>query len=162
MKVNAINSYNAGLIYTNNNKKNNNNNNKSVSFGYGGDEISPVPDSEFKDLTGANKGSTKETIKLIFQIPYQIIKESLGIKPRKNPNEEDPEDFFKTVYPTVVEDDTIYDDEIDEDAASETDETPQTSQTDTADDAGQKDNGPQSNEHADDEEDDAGVLMLVG
>ncbi len=157
MKVNAINSYNTGLVYTHNNK----NNNKSVSFGYGGDEISPVPDSEFKDLTGANKGSTKETIKLIFQIPYQIIKESLGIKPRKNPNEEDPEDFFKTVYPTVVEDDTIYDDEIDEDADPETDKTSETSETDTPDDAGQKDKAPQGIGNTDDE-DNMGILMLVG
>ncbi len=158
MKISAINSYKPNVL---NNRNNRNNTAKTPSFGYGGDDLSPIPDDEFKDLTGANKGSTKETIKLIFQIPYQIIKESLGIKPRKNPNEEDPEDFFKTVYPTVVEDDTIYDDEIDEDADLETDKMSETSETDTSDDAGQKDNNSQIIDNVDDDND-TGILMLVG
>ena len=107
MKISAINSYKPNVL---NNKNNRNNTAKTPSFGYGGDELSPIPDDEFKDLTGGNgSGSTKETVKLLIQLPYQLIKEALGIKPKKNPNEEDPEDFFRTITPTIVEDDDIDD-----------------------------------------------------
>ncbi len=107
MKINAINIYSPNAI----NKRNNNNQTpKSLSFGYGGDEISPIPDEEFKDLTGGNgRGSTKETAILLVKIPIQIIKEALGIKPKKNPNVEDPEDFFDEIPPTIVEEDDIND-----------------------------------------------------
>ena len=153
MKINAINTYNPIFIQN----KNPITTQKSPSFGYGGDEISPVPDSEFKDLTGGNgRGSTKETIKLIFQIPIQIIKESLGIQPRKNPNEEDPEDFFKTVYPTVVEDDTLDYDLDEDDEVADTD-------TDASDEKDSVENNQNKNDIGDDNnDDDNGILMLVG
>lgn len=90
MRINAVNVFNTNL---NANKNNKNNKPQMVAFGYG-DEITPSPVNDFKDLTGGN-GNTKETFVLLCKIPQQWIKEALGIKPKKNPNEEDPEDFFK-------------------------------------------------------------------
>lgn len=95
MKISAINTYNHNMAYKRNTQ---NNNSQKVSFGFGGDEISPTPGNDFKDLSGGN-GNTKETFILLCKIPKQIIMEALGIKPKKNPNEEDPEDFFKPCPP---------------------------------------------------------------
>lgn len=101
MKIASINTYNPIISC----KKNIQNNHQAVSFGFGGDEISPTPDNDFKDLTGGN-GNTKETFILLCKIPKQVIMEALGIKPRKNPKEEDPEDFFKQ---TPLQNDDISD-----------------------------------------------------